>query len=79
MHGSGQQRLPVRGPVDARPTSTDPLGSDLVIATAAIRAQFGARLASVYAPAIIASFGSGNARIDIRLVFPGGTANVPRR
>jgi serine/threonine protein kinase len=56
------------------PASTDPLGSDLVMATAAIRAQFGARLASVYAPAIIASFGSGNARIDIRLVFPGGTA-----
>ena len=56
------------------PTSTDPLGSDLVIATAAIQAQFGARLASVYAPAIIASFGSGNARIDILLVFPGGTA-----
>ena len=56
------------------PGSTDPLGSDLVIATAAIRAQFGGRLASVYAPAVIASFGSGNARIDIRLVFPGGTA-----
>jgi serine/threonine protein kinase len=56
------------------PTSTDPLGSDLVIATAAIQAQFGSRLASVYAPAIIASFGSGNASIDIRLVFPGGTA-----
>jgi hypothetical protein len=57
------------------PTSTDPLGSELVVATADIRTQFGARLASVYAPAIIASFGSGNARIDIRLVYPGGTAN----
>jgi hypothetical protein len=56
------------------PASTDPLGSDLVVATAVIRAQFVGRLASVYAPAIIASFGSGNARIDIRLVFPGGTA-----
>jgi predicted Ser/Thr protein kinase len=56
------------------PLSNDPLGSDLVVATAAIRAQYGRRLASVYAPAIIASFGSGNARIDIRLVFPGGTA-----
>ncbi len=56
------------------PLSTDPLGSDLVVATAAIRAQYRSRLASVYAPAIIASFGSGNARIDIRLVFPGGTA-----
>jgi hypothetical protein len=56
------------------PASTDPLGSALVVATAVIRAQFVGRLASVYAPAIIASFGSGNARIDIRLVFPGGTA-----
>jgi serine/threonine protein kinase len=54
------------------PASTDPLGSNLVVATAAVRAQFGSRLASVYAPAMIASFGSGNARIDIRLVFPGG-------
>jgi len=56
------------------PASTDPLGSDLVVDTAAIRAQFGSRLASVFAPAVIASFGSGNARIDIRLVFPGGPA-----
>jgi predicted Ser/Thr protein kinase len=54
------------------PTSNDPLGSDLVVASADIRAQFGSRLASVYAPAVIASFGSGPARIDIRLVFPGG-------
>jgi Protein kinase domain len=56
------------------PTSNDPLGSALVVATAPIRAQYGRRLVSVYAPAIIASFGSGNARIDIRLVFPGGAA-----
>ena len=56
------------------PTSNDPLGSALVVATGPIRAQYRARLASVYAPAIIASFGSGNARIDIRLVFPGGAA-----
>jgi predicted Ser/Thr protein kinase len=55
------------------PGSTDPLGSALVVATAAIRAQFGRRLASVYAPAVIASFGSGNAKIEIRAVFPGGT------
>jgi len=56
------------------PESTDPLGSNLVVATAPIRDQYGSRLASVYAPAVIASFGSGNAEIDIRLVFPGGTA-----
>jgi hypothetical protein len=56
------------------PLSNDPLGSDLVVASAAIRAQYGRRLASVYAPAILARFGSGNGRIDIRLVFSGGSA-----
>jgi hypothetical protein len=56
------------------PGSNDPLGSLLVVSTAAIRAQFGPRLASVYAPAVIASFGSGESRIDIRLVFAGGAA-----
>ena len=54
------------------PTSNDPLGSALVVATASIRAHFGKRLANVYAPELIASFGSGSARIDIRLVYPGG-------
>jgi Protein kinase domain len=54
--------------------STDPLTSTLVVATYAIRAQFAGRLASVYAPVTIASFGSGTARIDILWVFPGGTA-----
>ncbi len=52
----------------------DPLGSDLVVATPALRSQFGARLASVYAPVVIASFGSGAARIDIRAVAADGTA-----
>ena len=53
------------------PESNDPLGSALVVATATVRNQFGSRLA-VYAPAIIASFGTGNARIDIRWVYPDG-------
>ena len=56
------------------PGSADPLGSTLVVATAAIRAEFGGRLASVYAPAVIASFGSGNAKIEIRWAYPGGTS-----
>ena len=54
------------------PGSNDPLGSALVVATGPIRAHFGNRLASVYAPAVIASFGSRTAKIDIRLVYPGG-------
>jgi hypothetical protein len=57
------------------PGSNDPLGSALVVATGPIRAHFGSRLASVYAPATIASFGSGAARIDVRLVYPGGAAS----
>jgi len=61
-------------PVTITNQSTDPLGSVLVVATPAIRAQFGVRLESVYAPVIIASFGSGSARIDICWVYPGGNA-----
>ena len=56
------------------PARSDPLGSDLVVATAAVRGQFGARLAGVYAPVTLASFGSGTARIDIRVVAPDGAA-----
>jgi hypothetical protein len=55
-------------------SASDPLGSDLVVATPALRSQFGGRLASVYAPMVIASFGSGAARIDIRAVAADGTA-----
>jgi Protein kinase domain len=56
------------------PMANDPLGSELVVDTATIRALFGGRLISVYAPVTIASFGSGNAKISIQLVFDGGTA-----
>jgi hypothetical protein len=57
-----------------RPAAADPLGSDVVLATAAVRSQFGARLAGVYAPEVIASFGSGDLRIDVRAVAPDGAA-----
>ena len=56
-----------------QPTSPDPLGSQLVVATPVIRNQFGTRLASVYAPLVIASFGSGAERVDVRYVAPDGT------
>ena len=51
-----------------RPTSPDPYGGVLIIATADIRSQFGSKLTSVYAPQVIASFGTGTNRIDIRVV-----------
>jgi hypothetical protein len=57
-----------------RPSAPDPLGSDVVVATAAVRSQFGGRLASVYAPTVLASFGAGVLRIDVRAVAPDGAA-----
>jgi hypothetical protein len=55
-------------------SAADPLGSDVVVATQALRNQFGGRLASVYAPAVIARFGSGAARIDVRAIAASGAA-----
>jgi hypothetical protein len=54
-------------------TSPDPLGAQLVVATPVIRNQFGTRLASVYAPLVIASFGSGAGRVDVRYIAPDGS------
>jgi hypothetical protein len=54
--------------------NADPLGSNVVMATAAVRNQFGSRLASVYAPEVLVSFGEGSARIVIRAVAPDGSA-----
>ena len=59
---------------ELQPTAPDPEGSLLVVATPVIRNQFGTRLAGVYAPLVIASFGSGAERVDIRYVAPDGTA-----
>ncbi|HEY3976099.1 MAG TPA: tetratricopeptide repeat protein [Streptosporangiaceae bacterium] len=53
---------------------SDPLGSDIVAATAAVRGTLGARLARVYAPLVLAQFGTGSARIEIRLTAPDGSA-----
>jgi hypothetical protein len=52
----------------------DPLGSDLVVATAAVRSQLGSRLTGVYAPVTLASFGSGATRIAVQAVAPDGSA-----
>jgi hypothetical protein len=56
----------------------DPLGSDLIVSTAAVRSEFGARLASVYAPVVLASFGTGAAQTAVRVVAPDGGATYLR-
>jgi hypothetical protein len=57
-----------------RASSVTPLGADVVVATATVRGQFGPRLASVFAPQVIASFGSGAGLVAIRVVAPDGAA-----
>ena len=55
-----------------------PLGSDLIVSTAAVRGEFGARLNSVYAPVVLASFGTGSAQTAIRVVAVDGAAAYVR-
>jgi hypothetical protein len=66
--------LPASNVLVLGPSASDPLGPDIVVATPVLRSQFGSRLALVYAPSVLASFGRGPARIDIRFVAPDGAA-----
>ncbi len=54
--------------------SRDPLGSGVVISTTAMRSQFGSRLEKVYAPVVIASFGSGPSQVQVRIAAVGGAS-----
>jgi hypothetical protein len=56
------------------PGTSDPLGSAVIVATAAVRSLFGSRLTTVYAPTLIASFGAGSAQVDVRSYAAGGAA-----
>jgi hypothetical protein len=50
--------------------SDNPLGASVVVTSSPARSQ----LADEYAPAVIASFGSGATRVDVRATEPGGAA-----
>jgi hypothetical protein len=54
------------------PSAGDPLGSAVVVATAAVRSQFGSRLTSEYAPIAIAGFGSGTDRVEVLVTATDG-------
>ncbi len=53
-------------------SANDPLGSAVVISTTALRNQFGSRLPDVYAPVVLATFGTGETRVDVRVEAPEG-------
>jgi hypothetical protein len=55
-----------------------PLGSDLIVSTSAVRGEFGARLSNVYAPVVLASFGTGSAQTAVRVVAADGAAAYMR-
>jgi hypothetical protein len=57
-----------------RTGATSPRGAGVVVATAAVRNQFGRRLDREYAPSVIAGFGSGPGQVDVRVVAPDGAA-----
>jgi len=65
--------------MEVQPSAPDPLGAQLVVATPVIRNQFGIRLATVYAPLVIAGFGSGPERVDVRYIAPDGSAAFEAR
>jgi hypothetical protein len=54
--------------------ASDPLGSGVVVSTAALRSELGSRLSSVYAPTVLASFGSGSSTVAVRVTAPDGAA-----
>ena len=55
-----------------------PLGSDVIVSTAAVREEFGSRLTGVYAPVALATFGSGSAQVAVRVVAADGSAAYRR-
>ncbi|HEY1917709.1 MAG TPA: hypothetical protein VGH27_19235 [Streptosporangiaceae bacterium] len=68
-----QHGFPASNLVVLRPGALDPLDSDLVVVTSVVGRELGARLAAV-APAVLASFGTGQAGIEIRAIAADGPA-----
>jgi hypothetical protein len=64
--------LPTRDLLVLGSLSPDPRHSAVVVETAAVRALFGTSLDQAWAPAVLASFGSGSAGITVRVVASHG-------
>lgn len=57
-----------------QPGQEGPSGATVILATAAVRSLYGAKLNSDYAPAVLAVFGTGPAQVAVRIVAPYGGA-----
>ena len=54
------------------PTSQPPVTSAVVVVTEVVRGLFGSSIGSAWAPAVLASIGSGAAEVTIRVIAPHG-------
>ena len=68
------RRIPASRLYVLKPGKTNPLDSAVIVATPILRSQIGSRLASVYAPGLLARFGSGSRQIQVRSIAPHGPA-----
>jgi hypothetical protein len=71
------QALVARGiPADhlyvLKPGMTNPLDSAVIVATPILQSQIGSKLTSIYAPGLLARFGSGKQQIQVRAIAPHG-------
>ena len=68
------RRIPASRLYVLKPGKTNPLDSAVIVATPILRSQIGSRLTSVYAPGLLARFGSGNRQIQVRAIAQHGPA-----
>jgi hypothetical protein len=55
-----------------KPGMTNPLDSAVIVATPLLQSQIGSKLTSIYAPGLLARFGSGKQQIQVRAIAPHG-------
>lgn len=55
-----------------KPGMTNPLDSAVIVATPILQSQIGSKLTSIYAPGLLARFGSGKQQIQVRAIAPHG-------
>ena len=67
-------RVPAADLLVLRPGAADPLRSSVIVVTAAVTGMVGSGPLDEDAPATLASFGSGDKRISIRMIFAQGAA-----
>jgi tetratricopeptide (TPR) repeat protein len=67
------QGVPVANLMILRTATTSLLGAQVVVVTPAVRSQFGSRLDSVYAPSVIAGFGSGPDQVSVQVIAQNGS------